>query len=116
MLALVLAGVALLAGIFVTTQTFPSDEELQRVSLEELGLDPNLVDQPFVRVLLDQIQEPVRDRVLDETRQSMYLGAGTMVLITVAGVALIATDHNRRRSPEVPAAPATPTETVDQPS
>lgn len=102
--ALVLAVIALAAGVFVTTQTFPSDNDIQRVSLQEisvqLGLDPSALDSPLVRPIIDGVfgpmQDRVRKRVLDESRKSMYLGSGTMVLVTVAGVALIASDHRRR--------------------
>lgn len=104
-LALVLALVAVGAGVLVTIQTFPSDKEIQRLSFEELGLDGTILDNPlfgtFVQEIFGDMQERVSDRVLKESRKSMYLGGGTMVLITVVGVVLIATDH-RRRSPGDP--------------
>lgn len=104
-MALVLALVALLAGVFVTTQTFPSEEEIQRLSFEEFGLEGTLLDNPLVAAVIDEVfgdmQDRIRERVLDESRQSMYLGAGTMVAITVLGVVLIASDH-RRRAPGDP--------------
>jgi ABC-type Fe3+ transport system permease subunit len=96
LMALVLGLVALAAGVFVTMQTFPSDEEIQRLSFEELGLDSAILDNPIVAQILEETVGPVRERVLEESRQSMYLGGGAMVLVTVLGVAVIASDHRRR--------------------
>ncbi len=99
-MALLLAVVALGAGVFVTVQTFPSDEEIQRLTLEEIGIDPSVLDNPLVGAIIEdtfgRIQEQVRERVLDESRQSMYLGAGATVGVTVLGVVAISSDHRRR--------------------
>jgi hypothetical protein len=104
-MALVLAVVALGAAVLVFRATFPDEEDIQRYSIEELAEGSPLLEvvleQPLVRTFVEQIVDSstdrVRDRVLDESREAMILGAATMVLVTVGGVALIASDHHRRR-------------------
>jgi hypothetical protein len=103
-LALVLAVVSLGLGIFVVVQAFPSDDDIERVTLEEIAADSPLLGQllesPLVRELLDETfgetQARIRDRVLDESRSALYLGAGTTTVALVVGVGLIAADHRRR--------------------
>jgi hypothetical protein len=103
LMGLVLGLVAVAAGVFITANTLPSDEEIQRVSFEELGLNTELLDNPLVAAFMEEtfglVQSRVRERLLDDARQSLYLGGVVMVSLTAAGAALIATDH-RRRMPE----------------
>jgi hypothetical protein len=115
-MGLLLAVLSLAAGILVFRATIPSEDDIQRYSLEELAEDSPLLgmvlQEPLIRTfvegLVDTSTERVSDRILDESRDAMALGAGTMVLVTVAGVAVIAVDH-RRRHDEVPSAPPNPT-------
>jgi hypothetical protein len=99
-MALILGVVALLVGAIITLRTMPSDDKIEKISFEEMGLDPNLTNQPFVAQILDTfmrpVQQRVRHRVLDEARTSMLLGAGGMLVVTVLGVALITSDVRRR--------------------
>jgi hypothetical protein len=103
-MGLVLAVVSLAAGIVVFRAAFPSEEDIQRYSLEELAEDSPLLglvlQEPLVRTfvegLIDTSSDRVSDRIMDESRDAMFLGAGTMVLVNVAGIALIAVDHRRR--------------------
>ncbi len=114
--AAVLAVVSLLIGVFMAIQAFPSEEEIERVSLEEIARDSPLLGQilqsPIVQAILDETfgetQDRVRDRVLDESRSALYLGAGSTILVMVAGVGLIAADHRRRHPAE--ATPGEPEE------
>jgi hypothetical protein len=99
-MALVLGLVAVASGVFITSRTLPTDEEIQRVSFEELGLDTALLENPLIAAFIEEtfgeVQRRVRDRLLDDARSSLLLGGGVMVGVTVAGVAFIATDHRRR--------------------
>jgi hypothetical protein len=101
-MALVLGLVAVAAGVFITARTLPSDEEIQRVSFEELGLSTELLDNPLVAAFMQEtfgeVQSAVRDRLLDDARESLLLGGAVMVGVVVLGVALIASDHRRRAS------------------
>ncbi len=122
-MGLALAVLSLLAGILVFRATFPSEDDIQRYSLEELAEDSPLLgmvlQEPLIRTFVEQLVDTstdrVSDRILDESRDAMALGAGTMVLVTVAGVALIAVDH-RRRHDAVPATTTNPTGDVANPS
>ena len=100
-MALIVGVAALLAGFLITTATMPTEDEIERISFEELGLDPALTDQPFIAGILDTfmrpLQERIRHRVIEEARTSMLLGAGGMLVVTVAGVVLIASDARSRR-------------------
>jgi hypothetical protein len=96
--------VSLALGIIMVIQAFPSDDDIERVTLEEVAADSpllaELLESPLVSAFLDQTfgetQARVRDRVLDESRSALYLGAGTTIAVMVVGVALIAADHRRR--------------------
>ena len=113
-LALVLAVVSLGAGILVAIQSFPSDDDIERVTIDEVARDQPLLGQilqsPLIESFLDQTfgdtQERVRDRVIDESRSALYLGAGAYLVVLVTGVGLIAADHRRRNPHEGAAAPS----------
>jgi hypothetical protein len=99
-MALVLGVCAVLVGSIITIATMPSDSKIEKISFEEMGLDPNLTNQPFVEQILDTfmrpVQQRVRHRVIEEARTSMLLGASAMLGITVLGVVLIVSDSKRR--------------------
>lgn len=101
-MALIVGVVSLLVGFIITTATMPSDDEIERISFEEMGLDPAIAQQPLVAGILDTfmrpVQERVRHRVIEEARTSMLLGAAGMLAVTVGGVVLIASDSRGRRS------------------
>lgn len=107
-MALVLSVASLALGIIMVIQAFPSDDDIERVTLEEVAADSpllaELLQSPLVSAFLDQTfgetQDRVRDRVLDESRSALYLGAGTTIAVMVVGVALIAADHRRRHVAE----------------
>ena len=117
-LALVLTVVALGLGIFMVLNAFPTDEDIQRVSIEEISQDSpmlgQLLESPLLEGILDQMfgdtQDRVRDRVVAESRDALFLGAGTTIAVMVAGIGLIAADHRRRgvveATPAKPEAPA----------
>jgi len=103
-MALVLAVVSLAIGIFVVLQAFPSEDDIERVSIEEISEDSpmlgQLLESPLLQGLIEDLfgdtQDRVRDRVVDESRNALFLGAGTTIAVMVAGVGLIAADHRRR--------------------
>jgi ABC-type Fe3+ transport system permease subunit len=116
-MALLIGLVALGIGALVAAATFPSSEELQRESLARLGLDPDLVDSPLVRLILDEFGGRVEDHVVDEARRSAFLGAGAGGLVVVAGFALVLADARRRDAAgqQPPAAPSGAPPTVQLP-
>jgi hypothetical protein len=126
-LALVVGIVAVGLGAVVAKATFPSSEELQRESLEALGLPPDLVDSPLVQLVLDQFGGRVEDHVVDEARRSAFLGGAAGAAVVVAGFALVLADARRRNrsapgaepvaaaAPAAPAAPASPVPPVPPP-
>ncbi len=107
-MALVLAVISLAVGIFVVIQAFPSEDDIERVTLEEIAEDNPLLatvlSSPLVEQFLDQTfgetQREVQERVLDESRSAMYLGAAITIGLMVVGVGLIAADHRRRNPHE----------------
>ena len=103
-MALILAILSLGLGVFVATRAFPSDDDIERVTIEEVTEDNPLLGQilqsPIIEAFLDQTfgdtQKEVQDRVIHESRNALYLGAGTYVVVLVIGIGLIAADHRRR--------------------
>jgi hypothetical protein len=108
----ILLGILISAVAAVTlVATLPSDEEIQKMSLEELGLSDLDQDtlfgpilQRFIETYMAPIQERVRDRVVDDVYKSVALAAGLVVLVTAAGVVVISGD-SRRRAKSAEAAP-----------
>lgn len=81
LIGLVSAG----AGIAVGAVTLPTPEELQRATVHELGLDPDLLDHPLVEPMLDEVGGRVEDRVVDEVRASVVAAVGTAAGVVAAG-------------------------------
>jgi hypothetical protein len=103
----ILLGILISAVAAVTlVATLPSDEEIQKMSLEELGLTD--LQGPLLQALIETymapIQERIRDRVVDDVYKSVALAAGLVVLVTAAGVVIISGD-SRRRANSAEAAP-----------
>jgi hypothetical protein len=110
LLALLVGALALAVGAVVAKATFPSSEELQRESLEAMGLPPELIDSPMVQLVLDQFGGKVEDHVVDEAARSAFLGGATGAGVVVVGFALVLAEARRRErrgnpAPEVPAPP-----------
>lgn len=112
-LALLVGIVAVGIGFLVAYATFPSSEELQRESLERLGLPAFIIDSPIVQQVLDEVGAGVEDHVTAEARRSAMFGALSGGLVVVGGFALVLADARRRERamtapppPEAP--PATP--------
>lgn len=118
---LLLVVLALAVGSVVAIATFPSKDELQRMSFESLGLDPRLLDLPFVKEIVDQTSGQVQDRVVDKARTSALEGAGVALVIVVVGATLIELDRRRRPGepappPPVAGPPPGPAPTVEAPA
>ena len=99
LLGILISAVAALALV----TTMPSNEEIQKMSLEELGLGD--IDQDtffgpiltqFIETYMAPIQERVRDRVVDDVYRSVALAAGLVIVVTAAGVVVISADSRRR--------------------
>lgn len=96
------------AAALVLVTTLPSDEEIQKMSLEELGLSDLQNDsffgsmfQSFIDQFMEPVQERIRERVIDDVYKSVALAAGIVVVISAGGAVLIARD-SRRRAAEPP--------------
>ena len=99
----ILLGILISAVAAVTlTATLPSDEEIQEMSLEELGLADAFEGpfgqmlQQFIDAYMAPIQERIRDRVIDDVYTSVAVAAGLVVVVTAAGVVVISADSRRR--------------------
>jgi hypothetical protein len=102
LLGILISAVA--AVVLVTT--LPSDKEIQKMSLEELGVsDVGPIFQGFIDQFMAPIQERIRDRVIDDVYKSVALAAGVVVIVTATGVVLISAD-SRRRARQDPSDPA----------
>jgi hypothetical protein len=101
-MALILAVVAVLVGAIVAISTFPSKSELQRMSFQSLGLDPKLLNVPFVQTIVDETSGRVQDRVLAKARHSLLVGAGASIVVVLVGGVLIESDRRRRRPSDPP--------------
>lgn len=102
------AAVGIVLGIAVgwilLTLTRPSDDELQRAVLEEVGLPADLEAAPVIGPALDTYTDRVESRVLDETRPSATLALVVGVIVGVvtgtvgasaAGPRTRSTQHHR---------------------
>lgn len=73
------------AGWILLTLSRPSDDELQRAVLDEVGLPADLEAAPVIGPALDTYTDRVEARVLDETRPSATLALAVGVVVGVAG-------------------------------
>lgn len=78
--AFISAVVAVSAALITISVTRPSDRELQRAAVDELGLPGFLLDLPGAQVLVDEITDSVSHRVIEESRPSIATG------LTVGGL------------------------------
>jgi hypothetical protein len=74
------------AGAVAGAASMPSVEEMRRMSVEELGLDPGLLDNPLVAPIVDAMTERVQDRLMDEARRSVAIAVGASTVTAVGGV------------------------------
>ena len=91
------AGLA--AGLIVLSLTRPSQDQLQRAALDEIGLPMELERAPFLGPALDTYTERIAARVVAESKPSAAaaLGAGVAVAIvsSLATSAVAARDRIR---------------------
>lgn len=91
------AGIA--AGLIVLSLTRPSQDQLQRAALDEVGLPMELERAPFLGPALDTYTERIAARVVAESKPSAAaaLGAGVAVAIvsSLATSAVAARDRIR---------------------
>ena len=114
LLAAALTIVSIGIGWFVMAQTFPSDEDIQQASIEELGKDnpllATILRQPLVKQFMDETlgaaQDRIQDRSLAESRDSMLLGGASVLVVNVVGVALIVADNKKRSDVDAARAPS----------
>jgi len=77
------------AGAVAGAAALPSVEEMRRISAEEVGVDPDLLDLPLVAPIVDAMTERVEDRLMDEARRSVAVAVGASAAVAVAGVAVV---------------------------
>ena len=114
-LTLLLVVLAIGVGSLVAVETFPSKSQLQKMSMESLGVNPQVLQIPFVQQILNDTTGKVQDRVVDKARRSAIEGGAAAVVVAVVGAVLIESD--RRRRPSGATAPGTtPAATVPPPA
>lgn len=97
-IGLLLGLISAAAGITVGAITLPSSDELQRMAVEEIGLDPGLLDHRLIAPIVDELSARVEDRLVAEARRSMVLAVTTSTLVAVGGLATVALGSRRRRA------------------
>jgi hypothetical protein len=103
----ILLGVLISAvAAFILTATLPSDEEISKISLEELGLDDATTQNPLfasiIETVMRPVQERVRERIIDDVQSSVLLACAGVITVTAVGTTLIAVDSRRRRDDAQP--------------
>lgn len=92
----IVLGVA--AGWAPLAITGPSDDELQRAVLDEVGLAADLESAPVIGPTLDAYTERIEARILDETRPSATLALAVGVIVGVTGTVAACAAGQRSRS------------------
>lgn len=77
------AGIA--AGWAVLTLTRPTDDELQRAVLDEVGLPADLETAPIIGPALDTYTDRIEGRILAESKPSATLALAVGVMVGVTG-------------------------------
>ena len=94
----IVIGIA--AGWTLLVLTRPSDNELQRAVLHEVGLPAELESAPVIGRTLDTYTDRIEARVLDEVRPSATLALAVGVIAGAAGTALACGAAQRSRAPQ----------------
>lgn len=90
-------AVGIAAGWAVLAFTRPSDDDLQRAVLDEVGIPADLEAAPVIGPALDTYTDRIEGRVLEEARPSATLALGVGVISGVTGTvaARAATERTR---------------------
>ena len=76
--------VGLSATLITLTLTRPSDDELQRAALDELGLPVEMESAPIIGPVLDDVTEQITRRMINESRTTATTAALVGVIVAVA--------------------------------
>jgi hypothetical protein len=102
LLGLLLGVLISAVAAFTLMATLPSDDDIQKMSYEELHITDLVQQNPLLAGFLDAIikpvQERIRDRVVDDVYRSVALAAGLVIVVTATGVVLISSTDARRRA------------------
>lgn len=87
--AMVGVAIGLAAGWIALGLTRPSDDELQRATLDEIGLPAELEGTPFIGPALDTYTDRIEARITAESRSSaaLALAIGVIVAVTTTAAA-----------------------------
>ena len=98
-----LIGVAVgLATGSVLGLTRPSDDELQRAALDEIGPPADLEDAPLISSVLDTYTDRIEARITAESRSSAGLALAVAVIIAVATTTVASHTAFTRTNPTDP--------------
>ncbi len=98
-LTLLLVVLAIGVGVGVAWATFPSQNDLQKMSFQSLGLDPTTLNIPIVRQIVDDMTAPMQRKLAHEARVSAMEGGAAALGIAVVGAVLIELDRRRQPPP-----------------
>lgn len=85
------------AGAAAGAATLPSAEDLRRMSAEELGVDPDLLDRPIVAPIVDAMTDRIEDRLVEEARRSVAVAVLSSAAMAVGGVTAVELLDRRSR-------------------
>lgn len=100
--ALIGVAVGLATGWIVLGLTRPSDDELQRAALDEIGLPAALEDAPVIGHALDTYTDRIEARITAESRSSAGLALAVAVIIAVATTTVASHTAFTRTNPTDP--------------
>ncbi len=102
--ALIGVAVGLATGWIVLGLTRPSDDELQRAALEEIGLPADLEDAPLISSVLDTYTDRIEERIVAESRSSagLALAVGVIVAVTTTAAAHVSAARTSPTDPHQP--------------
>lgn len=98
-LALVNIAAGLVAGSIVLALSRPSQDELQRAALEEVGLPVQLENAPVIGPALDTYTQRIEARIVAESRLSAIAALATGAVVAVGCGVLSQAVTVRRRPP-----------------
>jgi hypothetical protein len=108
-------AVGALAGWVTLSATRPSENDLQRAVIDEIGLPAELEASPLLAPVIDHYTTRITDRAVRESRGSATLAIALSVVVSAAATATTATllhpSPSETRTPTLDVAPPPPATT-----